>query len=349
MVNIGIIGVGGIANSTHIPQILESNGGQLCAICDIDKKRLRQTGKKYHIPPELQFENYLDLIHCEKVDAVEICTPNYLHVKMAQDAIAAGKAVNVEKPLSVNFGEASKLNSFAANPTVPNMMCFSYRFMPAVRYAKEILDKGMLGKTISVNVEYLKSSAFSKDRRLEWRFIKNYAGTGVLGDLGVHLIDMAQLLIGEMKRVCATCGIVIKERPKEGSKELGAVETDDYCNFLVDFENGVTGTFSITRCAIGHNNTIKYQIFGTKGVISFDLTRTDILQVCLGEIDTESCGMHEIKVPKRFSISQEQMFIDLLNGKECSLLPTIADGLKCQKILDALLLSSENKQWVDLI
>ena len=145
------------------------------------------------------------------------------------------------------------------------------------------------------------------------------------------------------------CGIVIKERPKEGSKELGAVETDDYCNFLVDFENGVTGTFSITRCAIGHNNTIKYQIFGTKGVISFDLTRTDILQVCLGEIDTESCGMHEIKVPKRFSISQEQMFIDLLNGKECSLLPTIADGLKCQKILDALLLSSENKQWVDLI
>ena len=73
------------------------------------------------------------------------------------------------------------------------------------------------------------------------------------------------------------------------------------------------------------------------------------LQVCLGEIDTESCGMHEIKVPKRFSISQEQMFIDLLNGKECSLLPTIADGLKCQKILDASLLSSENKQWVDLI
>lgn len=348
MVNIGIIGVGGIANSAHIPQILKSNGGRLAAICDIDKARLKETGDKYEIPTEYRFENYMDLIHCDIVDAVEICTPNYLHVKMALDAMQAGKPVNVEKPLSVNYSEAKKLEEFSAKSGVPNMMCFSYRFMPAVRYAKEIIEKGMLGKIISINVEYLKSSAFFKDRRLEWRFIKKYAGTGVLGDLGVHLIDMAQLLVGDLKSVCSKCGIVVKKRKKLESEEFGNVETDDYCHFLAEFKNGTTCTFSITRCAIGHNNTIKYQIFGTKGVISFDLNRPEILNVCVGEVDTESYGMHEVQVPKRFSVTQEQMFIDMINGKDCPLLPTIADGLKSQKILDALLLSSDTGRWIEL-
>ena len=126
------------------------------------------------------------------------------------------------------------------------------------------------------------------------------------------------------------------------------VETDDFCNFMADFEGGATGMFTVTRCAIGHDNTIKYDIYGTKGVLSFNLNNPDELRVCVGEIDVESYGMHTVKVPNKYKIAQEQMFVDLVSGKPCRYLPTVADGLKCQKILDALLESSDSRKWVNL-
>lgn len=348
MIRIGIIGVGGIADSVHIPGINEAVGGTLVAICDTDRVRLDKIGEKYNIPETHRFENYLDLIACKDVDAIEICTPNYLHVQMAIDAAKSGKTINVEKPLSVNLTEAKRLETILQENSVLNMMCFSYRFKPAVRYAKEIINRGMLGDILSVNVEYLKSSAFWAERRLDWRFIKKYAGTGVLGDLGVHLIDMAQFLIGDMTRVSTEAGIVVKQRKRIDSDELGNVETDDYCNFMADFNCGAHGMFTITRCAIGHDNTIKYDIFGTKGVLSFNLNNPNELSLCVGEIDVESYGMHTVKVPKKYEITQEQMFINMASGFECEYLPTVADGIKCQKILDSLLESSEKKCWITL-
>lgn len=348
MVRIGIIGVGGIANSVHIPGINSANGGVLTAICDIDREALKRTGDKYNIPEHLRFENYIDLINCSEVDAVEICTPNYLHVKMAADAARAGKPINVEKPLSVNYDEAKKMYDVLEKHNVPNMMCFSYRFKPAVRYAKEVMKRGLLGDILSVNVEYLKSSAFWEGRRLDWRFIKEYAGTGVLGDLGVHLIDMAQFLVGDITSVCAKAGTIVKQRKKLDSEELGEVETDDFCNFMATFECGANGMFAITRCAIGHDNTIKYDIFGTKGVLSFNLNNPDELRLCIGEIDVESYGMHTVRVPDKYKITQEQMFIDLVSGKECQYLPTVADGIEGQKILDSLLESSESGKWINI-
>ena len=348
MVKIGIIGVGSIANNAHFPGIDKAEGGIVTAICDIDTKRLNEIGDKYNIPKNRRFENYLDLIACSDVEAVEICTPNHLHVPMAIAAAKAGKPINVEKPLSVNLTEAKKLENTLSESYVSNMMCFSYRFKPAVRYAKEILNRGLLGDILSVNVEYLKSSAFWEGRRLDWRFVKEYAGTGVLGDLGVHLIDMAQFLVGDMTRVCAEAGIIVKKRKKLDSEELGDVETDDYCNFMADFDCGARGMFAITRCAIGHDNTIKYDIYGTKGVLSFNLNNPNELSLCIGEIDAESYGLHTVKVPEKYKITQEQMFIDLVRGNDCQYLPTVADGVCCQKILDSLLESSENNCWISL-
>ena len=348
MIGIGIIGVGGIADNVHIPGINEAEGGQLVAICDTDKKRLNEIGDKYNIPQNRRFENYLDLIACSEVDAVEVCTPNYLHVPMAQAAAKARKPINVEKPLSTNLTEAKKLGDTLLENSVPNMMCFSYRFKPAVRYAKEILNRGLLGDILSVNVEYLKSSAFWSDRRLDWRFIKEYAGTGVLGDLGVHLIDMAQFLVGDMTRVCAEAGIVVKQRKRLDSDELGNVETDDYCNFMADFDCGAHGMFTITRCAIGHDNTIKYDIFGTKGVISFNLNDPTVLGVCVGEIDLKAGGLHTVKVPAEFNASQEQAFIDIALGRYKEEPADIKEGVRCQKILDAISKSSDENRWIEI-
>ena len=353
MKRIGIIGCGGIANGKHIPELLKVSGCKITALCDINETALNQTAERLGIDEEHRFTDYKALVDCGDIDAVEICTPNYLHVPIAEYAVSKGFPINIEKPLALDSDEAERLGKLMAEKSVQGMMCFSYRFFPAVRYAKYILDKGLIGKVVSVNVEYLKSSAFWEGRRLDWRFVKKYAGTGVLGDLGVHLIDMTQLLVGDIKSVSAMAGIIVKQRLKLDCDELADVETDDYCNFIAELSDRKSGgsvpaSFVITRCALGHANTIKYDIFGTDGVISFDLNNPDVLGVCISEVDKACDGLHTVKVPQKFRLAQEQMFIDMLDGKDCVHLPTVADGIKCQKVLDALLESAEKKKCIDI-
>ncbi len=345
---IGIIGLGGIAQGVHIPNLIANSDCAITAICDINVDKLNTVGDQLGIDESHRFTDYRNLVACPDVDAVEICTPNYLHVPMAVEAVGAGKAINIEKPLSVDLAHTLPLQQVLTEHPVPNMMCFSYRFFPAVRFAKWIIEKRMLGKIVSVNVEYLKSSALWEGRRLEWRFIKEYAGTGVLGDLGVHLIDATEFLIGNIRSVSAKTGIVVKERKRLDSDEMGNVETDDYCNFIAELGNGIAATFSITRCALGHGNTIKFDIFGTNGVISFNLNDPSVLSVCLGEVDKKANGLHQVCVPDEFYVKQEDTFVDLVNGKVGEHLPTVKDGVRCQQILDCLLTSAEEKRWVDI-
>ena len=139
---VGIIGLGRIS-VTHINGLQNAKDAEIVAVCDIDEVKLKETGDKLSIPEEYRFTDYHDLINCDIVDAVEICTPNYLHVPMAIDVVNAGKPVNVEKPLGDVYDNRvpELLEALEKNPQ-PNMMCFSYRFRPAVRYAKQLIEEG---------------------------------------------------------------------------------------------------------------------------------------------------------------------------------------------------------------
>lgn len=344
---IGIIGLGNIAK-THISQLLKVAECEITAVCDIDEVKLKNIGDWVKVPEEYRFTDYKDLINCDKVDAVEICTPNFLHTKMALDVVASGKPVNIEKPIDINHEVALPLADAIKENPVNNMMCFSYRFRPSVRFAKHLMEQNLIGEIINVNVEYLKDSAFYPGRRLEWRFVKELAGTGVLGDLGVHLVDMATFLIDDITEVCGNIGIVVKERKRLDSEEIAPVETDDYSTFMAKFKNGAYGTFNITRAAIGHANTIKYDIFGKNGVISFNLNNPDVINVCIGELDIECKNMRQLKVPAKYRLEQEQAFVNSCLGKRDIYHPVIEDGIRCQKILDAVLESSETKTWVEI-
>lgn len=344
---IGIIGCGRIS-AGHILGIGEAHDGVVTALCDIDEEKLREKGDALHIPAERRFRDYHDLIDCLEVDAVEICTPNDLHVPMAAAVIRAGKPVNIEKPLTTTCAALAPVEEALRERQVPNMMCFSYRFMPAVRFAKEIVDKGLLGNIITAQVEYLQSGAFIEGRRLEWRFDKPRTGTGAIGDLGVHLIDMTRYLLGDFRAVCGRKGIVVKQRRKLDSEELAPVTADDYAMFLADLECGVTASFTVTRCAIGHSNTIRYDLFGTEGVLSFNLNDPTVLGVCLGEVDRKTGGLHTVKVPPQYRASQEQTFIDLALGRCREPVAGIPDGIACQRILDAIDRSSNENTWISV-
>lgn len=353
MKNIGIIGVGGIANNVHITQLLTLPDAKIVAVCDTDPAALARAKERLSLSDEHLFSNYKDLIDLPEIDAVEICTPNYMHVEMARYALSKGKSVNVEKPLGISLEECLDLKDCAKDKDAVAMMSMSYRFMPAVRYAKSIIDDGLLGDIVGINVEYLKSSALWAGRRLEWRFVKKYAGTGVLGDLGVHLIDMASLLVGDFLRVGANAGIVVKERQYLDSEDWGPVETDDYCNFVATLSDRRTGkevgaSFTITRCALGNANTIKYDIFGTDGVISFNLNDPTEIAVCVGKVDRETESLHTVKVPQKYFITQEEAFVNALHGKKCDFFPTVDDGIACQRVLDALERSATEGKFVSI-
>lgn len=345
---IGIVGVGGIACTRHIPELKNIANCKIIAICDIDESRLKIVGDDLNIPIKYRFTDYNDLINCKEVDAVEICTPNHLHIPIATAAVKALKPVNIEKPLSIDLASCEPLISALKENNILNMMSFTYRFMPAIRFASHLINEGKIGNVLYINVEYFKNSGYIKDRRLEWRFEKEKAGTGVLGDLGVHLIDMAELLAGKITEVSGVTDIVVKQRKKLDSNHLADVDTDDYCSFICTMENGAKGSFVISRCAMCQPNSVKFDVYGSSGIIRFNICNTNVLEVCFDATDTTTQNLKTIEVPKEFFTTQENEFIKMLNGEIYEILPTIEDGLRSQRIIDCILKSAKEHCWVEI-
>lgn len=342
-IRVGLIGCGGIAQG-HIAQYQSCTGGHVAAVCDVKPDALARAGEKCGVPEALRFADYHDLLACGEIDAVDICTPNNLHVPMALDAVAAGLPYCVEKPLGISAEETRRLLDATEAAGLPSMICFSYRFRPAVRYAREMMERGELGKIVNIYASYLKSSAYMPGRRLDWRFDKTIAQYGVSGDLGVHLVDLCTFLAGGVTRLSAKCGRAVERRQREDSDEWADVTTDDWCHFLADFESGASGTFSITRSARGHRNHICVDICGEKAGLRFDLNDDTKLIVadCANENETRT-----VEIPPEYRAGQQQCFLDLLHGKKDKYIPTIADGVKLQRVLDAILRSDESGQWED--
>lgn len=346
-IKIGIVGLGGISGK-HIRELLAIDEAEIVAVCDVDPAKIAEKNALLHLPPEKCYTDYRELIRDPDVMAVEVCTPNHVHAEIAIAAMEAGKHVNVEKPLALSYADAKRMADTAERMGVCGMTCFSYRFQPAVRYAKHLVQTGALGDIIGLNVAYLKESALWEGRRLEWRFVEKYAGSGVIGDLGVHLIDLAQLLAGNLTCLTAMKKIVVPERRRQDSDELAPVETEDTCTFLAAFGSGAHATFHITRAAAGYQNTIRYDVYGTRGSVSFDLDHPERLTLCIGEEAPPNKHFETVDVPKEFYLAQEQAFVNAVRGTPDAHFPTLADGAQGQRIIDALLLSANEGRWVSL-
>lgn len=347
-VRIGIIGTGGVANYRHINELLKCENAKIVALCDIDEAALKRSAEKAGVAPEKCYADYKELITDPEVDAVEVCTPNFCHAEIAKAVLAAGKPLNLEKPIAMTYEEALSIVEAENNSTAFGMTCFTYRFMPAVRYAKYLVESELIGNIVGLNVAYLKNSAYWEGRPLEWRFEKEKAGSGVVGDLGVHLVDLAQLLSGNIVELCATKQTIVKERPTLDGKGIGRVTTDDSCSFIARFACGAEGCFHITRCAIGHQNTIRYDVYGDKGSISFDLTDPTYIMICKGEGDPRTYTTEKVKVPSDYYLSQAQCFINAIGGDRDSIFPTLSNGAQSQKVIDAILESSEKGCWISV-
>lgn len=347
---IGSVGLGSISNGVHIPGIIESPDLELVAICDIDEKKLHEKGEAYGIPPERRFTDYRDLIACPEVEAVDISTPNNVHMEIAAAAAAAGKPYGVEKPMTMDTAQAEELAHITRENRVKSMVYFSYRYKAAARYMRHLVRSGKIGPIHHVQMQYYQSWGLEHiNCPLVWRFVKEITASGALGDLGCHGLDLVSFVTGkEYKSVSAHLGTVVHQRRLRDGSGMGTVDVDDFSNILAEMDGGTSASFQISRLAYGRGNYQRMEVYGEYGALVYHLDRipgVDELEICTKESDAKYVTA---EIPEEFKARQMQAFADILNDCADGLSATVEDGVISEKILDSIILSDAEKKWVKI-
>ncbi len=213
------------------------------------------------------------------IDVVDICTPNHLHKEMALAAIDAGKHVYCEKPLALTTKDAAEIAHAARAAGVRTSMGFNYMCNPLIELAKQAIESGEIGEIFSFCGNYQEDYLSDPATPFSWRCLRAQGGHGALADLGTHLINMAEYLLGPIASVMGSMTTVHRQRPEPASGEMRNVENEDIAQALVRFARGCTGTMDISRIATGKKCGLTFEIFGSKGSLSFDQERMNELCV----------------------------------------------------------------------
>ncbi|MFW5977603.1 MAG: Gfo/Idh/MocA family protein, partial [Halohasta sp.] len=227
----------------------------------------------------------------DEVDVFYNLGPNHLHAEPSIAALEAGTPVFCEKPLAPTLDEAAAMRDAAADAGVPAGNAFNYRFVPAIQYAKGLIDDGELGEIHHVRGRYLQDWLVDPEAEWAWRMDADLAGSGALGDLGAHTIDLARFLVGdhagEIERVSGNLQTFVDERPVYDDagnvEEYRPVTVDDAYTAQAEFANGAVGSFEASRFATGHKNDHTIEIHGSEGSLKFSLERLNELKVLTGE------------------------------------------------------------------
>ena len=319
------------------------------------------------------------LVERDDIDLVDVCTPGHTHAEIVIAALEAGKHVLCEKPLANSVEEAEAMTRAAeraAADGVRAMVGFTYRRVPAISLARQLVAEGRIGTLHHVRAQYLQDWIVDPQAPLSWRLEKDKAGSGALGDIGAHIIDITQFITGDtITRVSGRLRTFVDERPLPSEHAglsgtagtgTGKVTVDDAATFLADFRGGAMGVFEATRFASGRKNAIRIEINGSRGSLAFDFEDMNVLHFFDGTEDTGTAGFRRILVteaehpyvgawwPPGHVIGYEHGFIhqavDLVRaiagGTDPT--PTFADGLQVQRVLAAVETSSDNDSWQEI-
>lgn len=306
----------------------------------------------------LSFENdWRRLVERDDVDLVDICSPGATHAPIAIAALRAGKHVLCEKPLANTVAEASEMVRTAADASGVAMVGFNFRRLPAVAFARDLVAS-RAGEIRHVRASYLNGSLVDPSAPLAWRLRREEAGSGALGDLGAHAIDLAQYLSGDL--VAGVTGITrtfVPERPLPGGEGTGKVTVDDATAFVARFARGAVGVFEATRYAPGRAEGLRVELDGSQGSVIFDLGMpNEVSFLDLTDPPAER-GFRRLRVEHpawwySHAIGYEHTFThqarDLIEAIATGQPPTpsFADGLQVQHVLDAVATSSGSWQEV---
>ncbi|MBL8154448.1 MAG: Gfo/Idh/MocA family oxidoreductase [Anaerolineae bacterium] len=341
---------------------------RLQAICGRNEGATAEAAKRFGYAKT--YTDWRKLIRDKKVDVFDNGGPNDTHAVPSIAAAKAGKHVFCEKPLARTASEAYKMLDAVQQAGVQHMVAFNYRFVPAIVQARRLIESGALGRIFHFRAVYLQEWIIDPNFPKIWRLDAKVAGSGALGDLGAHVIDLGRFLVGEPSRVMAMTKTFVPERPMPDGKGMGKVDVDDAFVSLFEFENGAVGTVEASRFCHGRKNYNCIEINGEKGSIRFNLERMNELEVFwAGEDPKETRGFHDVLVTESFHpywenwwphghiIGWEHTFVHEFNHFFGAILgkwkvepygASFVDGYRNAVICDAIVKSSKTGRAVDV-
>lgn len=345
----------------------------------------RDAGRAAEAAQRLGWDQSADDWHAvvsrDDIDLVDICTPGDSHAEIAVAALDAGKHVLCEKPLANTVAEAEEMAAAAERARrsgVRAMVGFTYRRVPAIAFARKLVAEGRIGEVRHVRAQYLQDWIADPQAPHSWRLDKQKAGSGALGDIGAHIIDLTQFITQDrITEVSGQLATFVKERPVAaehsglsgtagGAGEMAPVTVDDAAVFLAKFTGGAVGVFEATRFASGRKNAIRIEINGSLGSLAFDFEDMNVLHLYDATEPDETAGFKRILVtepghpyvaawwPPGHGLGYEHGFthqvVDLVTAiaEGTDPTPTFADGLQVQRVLAAVETSSDTRQWQEV-
>ena len=384
--NIGVVGAGFMGKAhcvalSNMPKLFTDAPyvPVFKTVCDIVPEIAEDFKERFSF--EKACTDYMDIINDPEIDIVCVCTPNDSHAEISIAALKAGKHVICEKPIATKTEDARAMAEAAeeaAKKGIVTMCGYQYRRIPAIDEAKKIIESKRLGEITNVRAQYLQSWSADPRSPLSWRFVKETAGAGTLGDIFTHALDIAQYLAGNVTDVVSMVKTYIKERPVQeggvdllGTVKLGddakkqVVDVDDEVSVLCKYESGAIGSIEATRMAWGRNNYLTVEVHGTKGSLTWNYERLNELEVCYGMEDNDgergfkkiytgpanphgdvtwnipgmNIGYGELKAIEAYEFAKA-----VEGGYQPS--TSFAAGYQLDRVCEAILESDEKKAWV---
>lgn len=354
---IGLLGAGfmGKAHSHAYKSITTYVGTEvipkLVAIYSRSEERARDAMKKYGY--ERFYTDWRKLIKDDEIEIVDNSLPNFLHKEPSIEAIELGKHVVCEKPLARNLEEALEMVKVAIKSKVTHGVIFNKRWFPSVQLARKLLKEGILGEIIGFRFAYHQDWALSSDASL-WRFKRDLAGYGVLGDQGSHVIDLIHFLIGRIKRVSAKAKKLVKR-----------ADVEDYIIVLAETKGSAIGTVEVSRISPGRKNYLVFEIYGNEGSIYFNMERLNELWVYVRDAP-EMSGFRRVLVteashpfykyfwPAGHTIGWAESFVLQLYHflraikRDEEFRPNFIDGAAVNAVMDSIYKSLEENKWIEV-
>ena len=385
-IGVGLISVGWMGNLhtrafEALPKLYPDLNIEIKLVIAADSSEERSQYAKDVLGYRESSLDYRDVLKHPEVDVVSICSPNFLHKEMGVAAAKAGKAFWIEKPVGRGAVETLEVEAAVNEAQVETTIGFNYRHPPAVEYAKKIIAEGKLGEITNVRGSYFADYSAEPNGALSWRFIREFAGNGVLGDLMGHLVDQVQYILGPISEVIGLTKTIITERPVlsmgsgthfdviEGG-EKKPVENEDYASMMVRFSSdaiaaGAVGTLEASRVAVGPRASYNFEIYGTQGSLKWDFERLNELELAIGRNGAQvgyqrimanqfmgdfskfqpgsgvSMGYDDLKV-----IEAKKFIVAYLGGEKLN--SNIHDAVAAAKVVTAAEDSANSGEWIKI-
>jgi len=368
-VNLGIVGPGWWANTMHMPALATCKQANVVAVCGRTPEKTAAFAQKWGIPHV--YTDCREMFDSGLFNAVLVITGNDSHYPIVMEALKRGMHVLCEKPLALNYRQASEMAELAAAKGVITTVPFTYRHMPSTRYLKSLIDNGYLGRPYHMHMRYYGGFARTPGVYL-WRFDKKLGGSGALGDIGSHFLHLAEWFYGEVEAVCAQLGTYIQRAPLDLHGQPYE-QADDSAMVMLRFKNGAQGMVHAT--VVAYERTYADQGYHFDQVHEWDFHGADgtLRQVIDWDFRQNITGdrpgdgpERQLLVPdaywgdnRRDAVIETWEDVFRKEGRMVQefvravasgvpMTPTFADGARCQRLLDAAVESAQTGRWVDV-